>query len=153
MRGFTFVELLVTLTIVATLAWLVAPVAQTHVKRTKEAELRLALRQLRSAIDDYKRAADSGRIERKQDETGYPKRLEELVEGVVDVRDPNRRKIYFIRKIPRDPFALEGVAAATTWGKRSYESEPDQPKEGEDIYDVYSLSDASGLNGVAYRRW
>jgi len=112
------------------------------------------LRELRTAIDAYKRAVDGGRVERKLDESGYPRRLEELVEGIVDVRDPNRRKIYFVRQLPRDPFrAIPAAPAASTWGKRSYESEPDQPKEGKDIYDVYSLSEGVGLNGVPYRRW
>ena len=154
MKGFTYVELLVTLAIVASLAWLVAPVAQTHAKRSKESELRLALREIRSAIDQYKRAVDAGRVERTLLDTGYPRRLEELTDGVVDVRDPNRKKIYFLRRLPRDPFHADASApAVSTWGRRSYESEPDDPKPGKDIYDVFSLSDAMGLNGVPYRRW
>jgi general secretion pathway protein G len=154
MKGFTYVELLVTLAIVAALGGLVAPVAQTQVKRTKEAELRTALREIRTAIDSYKRAVDMGRIERKLDESGFPRRLDELVDGVVDVRDPNRKKIYFLRRLPRDPFYADAsVAASTTWGKRSYESEPEEPKEGRDVYDIYSLSTAAGLNGVPYNRW
>jgi general secretion pathway protein G len=154
MKGFTYIELLVTLAIVASLAWLVAPVAQTHGKRSKEAELRLALREIRTAIAQYKRAVDAGRVERTLDDTGYPRRLEELTEGVLDVRDPNRKKIYFLRRLPRDPFHADASApAVSTWGRRSYESEPDDPKPGKDIYDVFSLSDAMGLNGVPYRRW
>lgn len=154
MRGFTYIELLVTLAIVAVFAALVVPVAQTQVKRSKEAELRVALRQMREAIDSYKRAVDAGRVERKLDETGYPRRLEELVQGVIDVRDPERKKIFFLRQVPRDPFAsaLE-MPAVATWGKRSYASEPDDPKEGKDVYDVFSTSNAVGLNGVPYRRW
>jgi general secretion pathway protein G len=153
-KGFTYIELIVTLAIVSALSALVTPVAQTQVKRAKEAELRVALRQVREAIDTYKRAVDAGRVERKLDETGYPRRLEELVEGVVDVRDPDRKKIFFLRQIPRDPFHGDttGVASAT-WGKRSYASEANEPKEGKDIYDIYSLSGAIGLNGVPYRRW
>ncbi len=154
MKGFTYIELLVTLAIVAALAWLVAPVAQTHAKRAKETELRTALREIRSAIDQYKKAVDAGRVERTLEDTGYPRRLEELADGVVDLRDPNRKKIYFLRRIPRDPFSPDAAASPpATWGRRSYDSEPDEPKAGKDIYDVYSLSEAVGLNGVPYRRW
>lgn len=154
MKGFTYVELLITLAIVSALSAMVAPVAQTQAQRAKEAELRIALRQIREAIDVYKRAVDAGRVERKLDETGYPRRLEELVEGVVDVRDPERKKIFFLRQIPRDPFHADTTGLASgTWGKRSYESEANEPKEGKDIYDVYSSSGAVGLNGVPYRHW
>jgi general secretion pathway protein G len=153
-RGFTYIELLVTLAIVAVFAALVVPVAQTQVKRSKEAELRVALRQMREAIDSYKRAVDAGRVERKLDETGYPRRLEELVHGVIDVRDPERKKIFFLRQVPRDPFSSAAeMPAVATWGKRSYASEPDDPKDGKDVYDVFSTSNAIGLNGVPYRRW
>lgn len=153
-RGFTLVELLVTLAILAVLASLVVPVAQIQVQRSKEQELRAALAEIRSAIDAYKKAGDEGRVSRDAGATGYPKTLEVLVEGVDDQRDPKRGRLYFLRRIPRDPFFEDPeVEDAQTWGKRSYASEPNDPAEGDDVYDVYSLSTLTGLNGLALRRW
>ena len=103
-HGFTLIELLVTLAILATLATLVVPLAQVQAQRGKEQQLRIALREIRTAIDAYKKAGDEGRIRRDAASTGYPKELGLLVEGVDDQRDPQRRKLYFLRQIPRDPF-------------------------------------------------
>lgn len=155
MRGFTLIELLVTVAIVGILASIAFPMAELTVRRSKEQELRQALRELRSAIDAYKQAGDEGRIARKVDESGYPPTLETLVEGVPDVRSPDREvRIYFLRRLPRDPFARDPRAApAQTWGKRSYASPPDDPREGRDVFDVHSLSPGIGLNGTAYREW
>ena len=146
-------ELVVTLAILGVLAMVAVPVVEITVKRTKEQELRYNLRQIREAIDAYKRAWDEGRIEKKVGESGYPPKLERLSEGVEDLRSPTKAKIYFLRRIPPDPLAPPGVAAAESWGKRSYASPPDEPKAGDDVYDVYSLSPRTGINEIPYKNW
>jgi prepilin-type N-terminal cleavage/methylation domain-containing protein len=153
-RGFTLIELLVTLAILGLLGAMVAPSVSMAVQRRHEQDLRLALREIRLAIDAYKKASDEGRIAKAVGATGYPPKLELLVDGVVDQRSPKKAKIYFLRRLPRDPFSGDAALEdAQTWGKRSYASEAKEPREGDDVYDVYSLSGRVGLNGIPYGRW
>lgn len=151
--GFTLIELLVTLVILALLATVTLPVAQVELQRQRERELQLTLREIRSAIDAYKRAYDQGRIAHAVGASGYPPTLEILVDGVEDAQDPAKRKIHFLRRIPADPMQPGTTDNRTRWGLRSYASEADDPQEGEDIYDVYTRAAGIGLDGVAYRRW
>jgi len=147
LAGFTLVELLITVTIVALLASVAVPLAEVAATRAKEQDLRRGLRELRGAIDAYKRAADEGVIERPADASGYPPSLAALTEGVPDKRKPDAPKVYFLRKVPADPFVPEG------WGLRSYASPHDAPQPGKDVFDVYSLAPGTGLNGIPYRQW
>jgi general secretion pathway protein G len=146
-RGFTLIELVVTCAIVALLASVALPLAEVNWQRSKEQDLRQALRELRTAIDAYKRAFDEGRIAREIDKTGYPPTLEALVQGATDATNPKGAKLYFLRRIPVDPISGQ------EWGLRSYESSYEDPKPGKDVYDVFSQSEAVGLNGVKYREW
>jgi general secretion pathway protein G len=152
--GFTFIELVITVAIVAILASVALPLAEVTVQRAKETELRRALREIRTAIDAYKDAVDRGRVPKQADESGYPPSLDALARGVPDVKDPKKANIYFLRRVPRDPMNDQpDLSAAETWGLRSYASPPDAPSEGEDVFDVYSRSERVGLNGVPYREW
>lgn len=152
--GFTLIELVITVAILALLASVALPMAEVAVQRSKEQDLHSALREIREAIDAYKQASDEGHILKKVDESGYPPSLDILAQGVSDAMSPLERKIYFIRRLPRDPFAIDTtLTAAETWGKRSYASSADEPQEGNDVYDVFTLSNGVGLNGIAYREW
>lgn len=152
-RGFTLLEILVTLAILGILASIAVPLVQINAQRTKEAELRAALREIRGGIDAYKQAVDDGRVQKSADESGYPKKLEDLTKGVEDQKSPTKQKIYFLRRIPRDPMAPSTSSDLDSWGLRSYKSPPDDPKSGDDVYDVYSLSKAKSLAGTPYREW
>jgi general secretion pathway protein G len=152
--GFTLIELVITVAIVALLASIALPVTELAVQRGKEQDLRRSLREIREAIDGYKQASDEGRVRKSINESGYPKKLEMLVEGVEDEKSPKRDKIYFLRRLPRDPFSSDPtLSASATWGKRSYASPPDDPKDGDDVFDVFSLAPGKGINGQPYREW
>ena len=145
-KGFTLIELVIAVAIVAVLATAALPLNELVVQRAKEQDLRRALREIRSGIDAYKQAVDEGRIVKKADESGYPRRLEDLVQGVEDQKSARREKIYFLRRLPPDPFG-------EPWGRRSYSSPPEDPREGEDVFDVYSRASGTGINGRPYREW
>jgi general secretion pathway protein G len=153
-RGFTLVELLVVVSIMAVLASIGMPLAELSMQRAKEEDLRRALREIRGALDAYKRLSDDGRIERAADASGYPPGLSVLVAGVTDAKSPTAAKLYFLRRLPRDPFEGDTTAdPETMWALRSYASPPDDPKPGKDVYDVHSRSQGTALDGTPYRTW
>ena len=150
-HGFTLIEMVVTLAIISILVAMAFPLAELTAKRSKEEELRRSLREIREAIDAYHAAWEDGRMPHVVGEPGYPKSLDALVEGVQDARSPKKERIYFLRRIPPDPFSSD--TSASGWGKRSYASPPDDPQEGDDVYDVYSRAEGSGLDGRPYKKW
>jgi general secretion pathway protein G len=153
-RGFTLIELVITLAIIGLLTTAAMPLAQLVAKREKEAELRAALRDIRTALDAYRTAAQTGHIKQELGATGYPPDLKSLYVGIEDQASQKKVNIYFLRRIPRDPFFPDGaVPAEESWGLRSYKSPPDDPQPGDDVFDVYSLSSGKGLNGVPYHDW
>lgn len=152
-RGFSLIELMVSLALIALFATLALPMHELSVRRTQESELRDALRQIRAALDAYRQAGEAGRIPVQTGASGYPRSLELLVGGVRDARNPSAAPINFLRRIPRDPFAASDVRATVSWGLRSYLSPHDRPSPGDDVYDVYSLSPGTGINGIPYRQW
>jgi len=166
-KGFTFIEMLVTLTILAILAAAILPIAKTAVKREKEIELRRNLRLIRESIDAYKKLADEKMIEVEEDSEGYPPDLETLVKGVEVKADqaqaqsqplmgrpaakssPEKKIVKFLRRIPRDP-----MTNSTEWGLRSYQDEPDDDDwGGENVFDIYTKSPGTALDGTKYRDW
>jgi general secretion pathway protein G len=151
-RGFTFVELLVVSTLLIILAAAVMPMARVTMQRQREAELRRALREMRTAIDKFKDAADAGLIgamDLKAGAEGYPEDLEILVEGVSVVNDQSGRKLKFLRRIPIDP-----MTNSTDWGKRSYQDKADATSwGGQSVFDVYTKSKGTALDGTKYRDW
>jgi general secretion pathway protein G len=151
-RGYTIIELLVVIAVLGILATAAMPLAELGVRRAKERELKQAAWEIRRAIDLYKQASDDGRIGRVPGASGYPPSLEVLTIGVPDL-SAGGAPAYFLRRIPRDPFAGPNGENARTWGLRSYRSTAAEPKEGADVYDVYSKSEQSGMNGISYRQW
>ena len=151
-RGYTFVELLVVAAIIIILAAAAMPLAKVTATRQREAELRRVLREMRTAIDRYKDAADLGQIsplEIKQGSEGYPPDLETLVEGVPAANDVTGRKLKFLRRVPIDP-----MTKSTEWGMRSYQDEPDATSwGGQNVFDVYTTSEGTALDGTTYRDW
>lgn len=152
-RGFTLLEMVIVVMIVGILASAAVPLAALHQRRQNEAELRSGLRTLRVALDAYKKAWEQGQIEKREGETGYPPTLEVLVTGVTDIRQSTAKRIYFLRRLPRDPFAPASMPAALTWGLRSYASTAESPQAGADVFDVYSRSEGTGMDGTPYRQW
>ncbi len=152
-RGFSLIELLVVMAVLGVLAAAAMPMAELVRQREQERELKQALWEIRVAIDAYKRARDDNQIPRSGPESGYPPSLLALAEGVPRTSTNGSTTVYFLRRIPRDPFALPDLPAEETWGLRSYESPPDRPRAGTDVYDVYSASARVGLNGVPLRQW
>lgn len=149
--GFTLLELILTIAVLTIFTAGAIPIARNAIKREREIELRRALREIRTAIDQYKRAADAGLIspfEVKQDSDGYPPNLTVLVEGVPLAGSPDR-KLRFLRRLPVDP-----MTGRAEWGLRSTRDEPDARNwGGQNVFDVYSLSEATALDGTKYRDW
>jgi len=151
-RGYTFIELLVVTSIILILASAVMPLARVTARRTREAELRRSLREMRTAIDKYKDAADNGQIgatELKLENEGYPADLDVLVEGVAAANDATGRKLKFLRRVPVDP-----MTHSTEWGRRSYQDKPDATRwGGQNVFDVYTTYDGTALDGTKYKDW
>ena len=151
-RGFTFIELLVVTSIVLILASAIQPLARVTIQRTREAELRRVLREVRTAIDKFKDAADAGQIpttELKANSEGYPPDLQTLVDGVSVANDATGRKLKFLRRIPVDP-----TMGDDEWGLRAYQDKPDSSSwSGQNVYDVYSKNQGTALDGTKYRDW
>jgi general secretion pathway protein G len=148
-RGLTLLEVVVTISILALLATLILPVAKTTLRREREIELRRSLRQMRDAIDQFKKFSDAGLLQVQCLQCfGYPKELDMLVEGVPQVGAIDK-KLRFLRRIPVDPMTGEA-----TWGMRSLQDDPDDDSWGrQNVFDVYSLSPGEALNGTEYGDW
>ena len=151
-RGFTFIELLVVSALLLILASAAMPLAKVTMQRQREAELRRNLREIRTAIDTYKDAVDTGQIgstDVRAGSEGYPPDLETLVEGVSVAGDASGRKLKFLRRVPIDP-----MTNSIEWGKRSYQDRPDSTSfGGQNIYDVYTKSEGTALDGTKYKDW
>ena len=151
-RGYTFIELIVVTSILLILASAVLPLAQVTSQRQREAEVRRALREMRTAIDAFKDAVDLGLVpttELEPGSEGYPPDLETLVEGISAANDASGRKLRFLRRIPIDP-----MTAGEDWGLRSYQDSPTSTSwGGQNVFDVYTTSGGTALDGTRYRDW
>lgn len=150
--GYTFVEILVVASLVMILASAVMPLARVAIQRQREVELHRALRELRTAIDDFQLAVVGNQIPTtslKPESEGYPPSLEVLVDGVAAAGDASGRKLRFLRRVPTDPMTKD-----TEWGLRSYQDKPDSTTwGGQNVFDVYSKSEGRALDGSRYRDW
>ena len=150
--GYTFIELLVVSAMILILASAIMPLAKVTATRTREAALRRSLREMRTAIDKYKDAADQGMIgslDIKVGSENYPSDLQVLVDGVTAANDPTGRKLKFLRRIPVDP-----MTRSTEWGLRSYQDKPDATRwGGQNVFDVYTTFDGKALDGTKYKDW
>ncbi len=159
-RGFTLVEVLITLALVGLLASASLPLYELTARRQKESELRDSLRMIRAGLDAYKAAYDTGVLPRVAGQSGYPATLDTLTESLQRADAPDHdgagpaNRIVIMRRLPRDPFFNDPLApAAATWKVRSYASRPDDPQAGDDVFDVTSTSPGTGLDGTAYASW
>ncbi|WP_442855093.1 type II secretion system protein [Burkholderia sp. ABCPW 14] len=163
-RGFTLIELVITLALVGILALAIVPFSELIVQRQKEQQLSTALRDIRTALDAYKEASDAGLIDKEADASGYPPSLTVLVTGVKNARDPNGGLLMFLRSVPRDPFfgGEPEIAAEDTWDTRAYgeppataaaDAQPENSSTSKDVFDVSSKSGRIGLNGIPYTQW
>ncbi|KPC55341.1 type II secretion system protein [Amantichitinum ursilacus] len=148
--GYTLIEMLVVLAILGILAAASWPLAELNGQRVREQQLDRALWQIRGALDQYKHLVDLGEI-KAPTESGYPPDLAALANGITGLKSGTT--IFLLRRVPRDPFADGALPADQTWGLRAYNSPGDKPEAGKDVYDVYSQSSGTGLNGVPLRQW
>ena len=147
-RGFTLIEMIIVMAILSLMASIVMPLAKTTAKRNREMELRQNLRTIRTALDEYKKLVDEGKIYKGTGESGYPKNMQILIDGVPLINGAGMRA-KFLRRIPKDPMTEDGE-----WGKRSYFDDPDSNIwDGRDVYDAYSKSNGIALDGSRYRDW
>ena len=150
--GYTFIELLIVSTMLLVLASAIMPLTRVTMQRMREAELRRDLREMRTAIDKFKDAADLGQIgatDLKAGAENYPPDLDTLVNGVSAVNDQTGRKLKFLRRVPIDP-----MTKSTEWGLRSYQDDPDSTRwGGQDVFDVHTTSEGTALDGTKYKTW
>jgi general secretion pathway protein G len=152
--GFTLIELVVTVALVGLLALVTVPLFEITSTRLREQELRAALREIRTALDAYRAAADAGVVAKGAADSGYPPSLDVLTQGVESPKSLAGRRVVFLRRVPRDPFAPDpSLVPSLQWATRSYGSPADDPQPGADVYDVASRSRRTGLNGIAYKEW